>query len=169
MPQLARDDRVTRSLHYWICAGKWMVGMHVSVVTVLPTSRHSAFTVAEENYCLFARKNTAFEMVTHPQRHWDAFVLLMSYTIKRVWQRGSWHTPPLKQRQLNGIRLSVSTLGYVHFFTVTCRNICVLNCHQQSPLNPQTTVKKAASAQLCSDLKTAQNWPWPCQLHLHAT
>lgn len=52
MPQLARDNRVTLSL--WIRAGKRMVGMHVPVVTVRPTSRHSASTVAEENYCLFA-------------------------------------------------------------------------------------------------------------------
>lgn len=49
--------------------------------------------------------------------------------------------------------------GMYTFFTVACRNICVLNCHPPSPLNPQTIVKKAASAQLCSDLKTAQNRP----------
>lgn len=84
MPQLARESRVTRSLHYWICAGKRMVGMHVPVVTVLPTSRHSAFTPAEENYCLFAHKNLVFETVTRPQRHRGACASLMSYTIKRV-------------------------------------------------------------------------------------
>lgn len=45
--------------------------------------RPSAFTVAKENYCLFAHKNMAFEVVIHPQRHRDV-VLLTSYTIKRV-------------------------------------------------------------------------------------
>lgn len=55
VPQLARDNRVTLSLYYWIRAGKRMAdGMLVPVVTVLPTSRRSAFTVAEENYCLYA-------------------------------------------------------------------------------------------------------------------